>query len=136
MPTQRPPRPETETPSQIAHAAADAATPTVDTRIPEWVRHFPTFPRLEGMIDEPAGATTPGRERSTAMQASVGDRLIVKSHRGGEPDRDALILEVRGPDGAPPYIVRWEEDGHEGFLFPGPDAVIHHFRHTTSPARG
>lgn len=68
------------------------------------------------------------------MQAYVGDRLIVNGHRVGEPDRDALILEVRGPDGAPPYIVRWEDDGHEGFFFPGPDAVIQHFRHTPSPA--
>ena len=63
------------------------------------------------------------------MQATAGDRLIIKSHHVGEPDRDAEILEVRGPNGAPPYVVRWEEDGHEGFFFPGPDAVIQHFQH-------
>jgi hypothetical protein len=63
------------------------------------------------------------------MQAAAGDRLIVKGHRVGEPDRDAEILDVRGPDGGPPYIVRWEEDGHESLFFPGSDAVIEHFDH-------
>jgi len=64
------------------------------------------------------------------VKASVGDRLIIKGHRVGEPDRDAEILEVRGEDGAPPYFVRWTDDGHEGLLFPGPDAVIEHYPHT------
>jgi len=59
------------------------------------------------------------------MRAHVGDRLIIKGHHIGEPDRDAEILEVRGPDGGPPYVVRWEEDGHQGFFFPGP--AIEHF---------
>jgi hypothetical protein len=63
------------------------------------------------------------------MQAKVGDRLIIKGHYVGEPDRDAEILEVRGPEGGPPYLVRWEEDGHESLFFPGADAVIEHFEH-------
>lgn len=29
------------------------------------------------------------------MQATVGDRLIIKSHHLGEPDRDALTGDVR-----------------------------------------
>jgi hypothetical protein len=61
------------------------------------------------------------------MQAQVGDRLVIKGHRSGEPERDAEILEVRGPDGTPPYIVRWEDNGHTGFFFPGSDAEIQHF---------
>lgn len=61
------------------------------------------------------------------MQAAAGDRIIIRGHRVGEPDRDGRILEVRGADGSPPYLVQWEEDGHEGLLFPGSDAVIHHF---------
>ena len=28
------------------------------------------------------------------MQASVGDRLVIKGHHVGEPDRDAEILEI------------------------------------------
>jgi Domain of unknown function (DUF1918) len=63
------------------------------------------------------------------MQATIGDRLVIKGHHVGEPDQDAEILEVRGEDGAPPYVVRWEADGHEGLFFPGPDAYVDHLRH-------
>ena len=41
----------------------------------------------------------------------------------GQADRVGRIVEVRGPGGAPPYVVRFE-DGHEGLVFPGPDAVV------------
>jgi hypothetical protein len=61
------------------------------------------------------------------MTASVGDRLVIKGHHVGEPDRDAEILEVRGDDGAPPYLIPWDEDGRVGLFFPGPDATIEHF---------
>ena len=63
------------------------------------------------------------------MQASVGDRVIVHGHRSGEPDRDGKVLEVRGSEGTPPYLVRWEDTGHETIFFPGPDAIIQHFEH-------
>ncbi len=63
------------------------------------------------------------------MRAAVGDRLIIKGHEVGEPDRDAEILEIHGEDGAPPYQVRWSDDGHEGLFFPGSDAEIEHFPH-------
>ena len=59
------------------------------------------------------------------MQAKVGETLILKSHHVGEPDRTGEILEVRGDRGGPPYLVRFD-DGHEGLVFPGTDAVIHH----------
>lgn len=39
------------------------------------------------------------------------------------PRREGEILEVHGQDGAPPYVVRWS-DGHEGLMFPGPDAHV------------
>ena len=64
-----------------------------------------------------------GRRRMNGM---VGDHIIVKSRHLAEPDRDGEILEVRGPDGGPPYVVRWSGDGHEGLFFPGPDAVCQH----------
>ncbi len=67
------------------------------------------------------------------MKAAAGDRIIVKGHRVGEPDRDALVLEVRGPDGGPPYLVQWGDDGHEGLYFPGSDAVLHHYGHAAEP---
>ena len=61
------------------------------------------------------------------MQASVGDRIVIKGHHVGEPDRDGEVLEVRGAEGGPPYLVRWEDSGREGLFFPGPDAVVQHF---------
>jgi hypothetical protein len=57
------------------------------------------------------------------MYAKVGDKIVVRGHRVAEPERDAVVVEVRGTDGAPPYVVRWG-DGHEGLYFPGPDAVV------------
>jgi hypothetical protein len=61
-----------------------------------------------------------------AMKAQVGDRLVIKGHRIHEVDRDAEILEVRGPDGTPPYRIRWSDSDHDTLLFPGPDASIVH----------
>lgn len=61
------------------------------------------------------------------MFAAVGDRIIIKGHHVGEPDRDCEVLEVRGADGGPPYVVRWEDSGHEALFFPGADASVQHF---------
>jgi Domain of unknown function (DUF1918) len=61
------------------------------------------------------------------MKASVGDRIVVKGHHVGKPDRDGEILEVHGDDGAPPYLVQWGEDGHVGLFFPGSDATVEHY---------
>ena len=63
------------------------------------------------------------------MKANPGDRLVIKGHYVGEPDRDAEILEVHGPDGSPPFLVRWDEDGREGLFFPSTDAVIEPVAH-------
>ncbi|HET6793800.1 MAG TPA: DUF1918 domain-containing protein, partial [Acidimicrobiales bacterium] len=60
------------------------------------------------------------------MQASVGDRIIIKGHHVGEPDRDCEVLEVKGEDGGAPFLVRWGDTGHETLFFPGPDASVHH----------
>jgi hypothetical protein len=67
------------------------------------------------------------------MKAKPGDRLVIKGHHVGEPDRDAEILEVRGPDGTPPFLVRWDEDGHEGLFFPSTDAVVEPVAHRARP---
>ena len=66
------------------------------------------------------------------MRAAAGDRIIVRSVHVGEPDRDAEVLEVRGTDGGPPYLVRWSDSGHEGLLYPGPETVVHHHEEITS----
>jgi hypothetical protein len=72
----------------------------------------------------PAGA---GRivdlRKEGVMQASVGDRIVAESNKVDAPRREGEIIEVRGADGAPPYVVRWS-DGHEGLTYPGPDAHV------------
>lgn len=67
------------------------------------------------------------------MHATAGDRIIVRSVHVGEPDRDGEVLEVRGEDGAPPYLVRWSDTGHDALFYPGPEVLIHH-GHTPSDA--
>jgi hypothetical protein len=57
------------------------------------------------------------------MQASVGDRLHVHSRTVGTSDRIAEIIEVRGGQGRPPYLIRFP-DGHESLVYPGPDCVV------------
>jgi hypothetical protein len=59
------------------------------------------------------------------MQAIVGDQLHIHSRSVGMVDRKGEIIEVRGTDGEPPYLVRFE-DGHDGLVYPGPDCVIEH----------
>lgn len=58
------------------------------------------------------------------MQAKVGDRLVVPGTHVDDPVRDGEILEVHGTDGAPPYLVRWSDNGHESVVFPGPGAHV------------
>jgi uncharacterized protein DUF1918 len=57
------------------------------------------------------------------MQANVGDRLVVEGRTAETHRHEGEVLEVRGTDGAPPYLVRWS-DGTEGLVFPGPDAHV------------
>jgi hypothetical protein len=66
------------------------------------------------------------------MKASVGDRLIIKGVHLGDPERDGEIIAVEGPDGAPPWRVRWESDGHVSFFFPGPDVTVQHLERTAT----
>jgi hypothetical protein len=63
------------------------------------------------------------------MQAKPGDRIVIKAHHIGEPDRDCEVLEVHGADGGPPYVVRWGDTGHETLFFPGSDAVVQAYEH-------
>lgn len=57
------------------------------------------------------------------MQANVGDMLVVHGHVVGQGNRKAEIIEIRGAEGRPPYVVRFD-DGHEQLVYPGPDAVV------------
>lgn len=57
------------------------------------------------------------------MRAQVGDSLVAESNRVDAARRQGEIVEVRGEDGGPPYVVRWS-DGHEGLVYPGTDAHV------------
>ena len=61
------------------------------------------------------------------MQAKKGDWLARSRELSSAVDRSGrrgLVLDVEGPDGNPPFLVRWEDNGHEGLIFPGPDAHV------------
>jgi hypothetical protein len=56
------------------------------------------------------------------MRASAGDRIILAGALVDQPTRSGEVLET-GPDGGPPYVVRWE-DGHTSSMFPGPGVLL------------
>jgi Domain of unknown function (DUF1918) len=58
------------------------------------------------------------------MQAKVGDFLVVKGTTVEQHDQRGVITEVRSPDGAPPYVVRWLNNDHVATVYPGPDALV------------
>ncbi|MEU4744489.1 DUF1918 domain-containing protein [Actinosynnema sp. NPDC023658] len=57
------------------------------------------------------------------MHATAGDHLHIHSRAVGLDETVGEILEVRGSEGAPPYLVRFS-DGHEGLVYPGPDSLV------------
>ena len=65
---------------------------------------------------------------SSNLRASVGDRLVIHGHHVGEPERDGEIVEVLGENGAPPYLVRWSDDGHVSRFYPSSDAYVRHLK--------
>jgi hypothetical protein len=58
------------------------------------------------------------------MHARPGDHLVIRSNNVGRPDREAEVLEVRGAEGQPPFVVRWADDGRVGYVLPGSDAFV------------
>lgn len=53
-----------------------------------------------------------------------GDWLVVESAAIERRSRRELVVNVVGADGSPPFLVRWDDDGHESLVFPGPDAHV------------
>jgi len=54
------------------------------------------------------------------MYAHVGDRLIAE----GDAARSGLIIGVPHEDGSPPYIVKWQSDGHIAMVWPSDFARV------------
>ena len=59
------------------------------------------------------------------MKAQVGDRITIRGRTVETPDRHGEIIEVRGADGAAPYVVKFD-DGHESVVYPGGDVLVEH----------
>ncbi|MQA61631.1 MAG: DUF1918 domain-containing protein [Actinophytocola sp.] len=60
---------------------------------------------------------------ASQLRAERGDWLIIERAGVGQPPRTGLIVGVRSPGGAPPYVIRWGV-GHTTLMFPGPDARV------------
>ncbi len=58
------------------------------------------------------------------MYAEVGDRLVMRKHPAGAPERVGDILVVRRSDGGPPYLVRWSDSGCQALVYPGAEARV------------
>lgn len=56
------------------------------------------------------------------MKAKPGDRIICQPNTVGAPPREGEIKGT-GPDGRPPYEVRWNS-GNQTIFTPGSDTLI------------
>lgn len=65
---------------------------------------------------------------ASPLHAEPGDRIVIRGHHVGAPARDGEIIEVLGSNGGPPYMVRWEDNGHVSRLYPSSDAYVQHFK--------
>ncbi len=57
------------------------------------------------------------------MRAKPGDRIILAGEQLDQPTRAGEVVEARGADDGPPYVVKWD-DGHTSTMYPGPGAVL------------
>jgi hypothetical protein len=56
--------------------------------------------------------------------AGTGDWLLVHARTDSTRGRRGEILEARGRQGGPPYLVRWVDTGAQALVYPGPDAQV------------
>lgn len=81
---------------------------------------------LEALAREVEAVET--RTVAAREQARPGDHVVIRGKAVGQRARTGLIVEVRGADGGPPYVVQWlddpHEEAHEVLFFPGPDADV------------
>jgi hypothetical protein len=67
------------------------------------------------------------------MKAQIGERLLFHGKKVGSADHTAEVIQVRGDDGSPPYLVRFG-NGQERLIFPGTDCQVLHGNHPGSGA--
>ncbi|WP_434424093.1 DUF1918 domain-containing protein [Nannocystis pusilla] len=76
------------------------------------------WPRLTGPVSQRKNA-----RKEFTMRAHVGDSIRITVLR--DPPLIGEIVEILGPDGAPPYRVKFP-NGHELVMNPSPDTIIEH----------
>ena len=69
------------------------------------------------------------------MIAHIGDRLVLDPTPLGDTRRVGVITDVRQEDGAPPYAVRWLEDGRTTMIFPSDEAHVESAEPAPAPSR-
>ena len=57
------------------------------------------------------------------MEAHVGDRIVIESHKVGGERKSGEVIDVIGGFGGQHYRVRWS-DGHESVVYPSTDAFV------------
>jgi hypothetical protein len=60
------------------------------------------------------------------MRPVSGDLLILKDVKTGESLRDGQVLDVRGDEPMPNYIIRWSDTGNVELYLADEGAFIHH----------
>jgi hypothetical protein len=58
------------------------------------------------------------------MKASVGDLIQVTSSVVGGAVREGRVVELRHPDGSPPFVVEWSDTHEHTLVLPGPDTRV------------
>ena len=67
--------------------------------------------------------------------AEPGDDLIVDGDGAGRAERVGTILEIRGTDSHPKYLVHWVIGDYDSLISPRPGFRIRHKAHSEAIAR-
>ena len=82
--------------------------------------------RRPRLVKDASGHRSEESTMSTAhLHASTGDRIIVHGRNVGDLGRDGEVLGT-GVGGAPPFTVRWSDNGHTSVFFPSAGVEVHH----------
>lgn len=76
----------------------------------------------------PAASESPRQvvpaRQGALLTAEVGDTLVIDGEAIAGVPRSGEITAVGGPDGSPPYHVRWLAGDYESVIVPGPGARV------------
>jgi hypothetical protein len=76
------------------------------------------------MMTSPGAVRDRGAKGPAALRAEIGDALVIDQPGGAGQPRIGEITALLGPDGSPPYLVRWLAGDYESMIVPGPGARV------------